>query len=110
MISSIQNRIIAEYIERFENGKEKLDDGAADRLYSFMTSINDSNTHQCMDAAISLRLCRLLYDHYHSVDVSRTIEVIYLGTYNEMQLSYDLNEHGCSPTADPKNTGTPIIC
>lgn len=93
-ISSIQNRIIAEYIERFENGKEKLDDGAADRLYTFMTSINDSNTHQCIDAAISLRLCRLLYDHYHSVDVSRTIEVIYLGTYNEMQLSYDLNEHG----------------
>ena len=93
-ISNIQNGIIAEYIERFENGVEELDDDAADRLYRFMNTLYDSQSHACLDAPIGLRLSRLLYSYYHSTnDVEKVVNILYIGSEFESNLSYDDNDH-----------------
>lgn len=89
-----QNRILLEYIERFEKGGEKLDADAAEKLHAFLKNIMDPEARYCMDAAIGLRLCRLLYAYYHTAaDMEKTVYVIRCGATCEMMLSLELEDH-----------------
>ncbi|MCR5684498.1 MAG: hypothetical protein K6G81_03635 [Lachnospiraceae bacterium] len=92
-IADIQNEIIREYIERFEDGEVTLDEEAADKLYKFIESLTVQERF-VMDTAVAIRVCRLLYKYYH--DVGNREKALYAanrGGVCEMQRSAELEEH-----------------
>ena len=93
-IADVQNKIIGEYIERFEKGTEVLDEDAAEKLYAFLDSLRDPQI-RFQDAPVCIRISRLLYPFYHDRnDAERVIPVIYAGTMCEMLLGQNLDSHG----------------
>ena len=93
-IAEVQNKIIREYIERFETNAEQLDEFAVEKLYIFLESIVDTENDFCKDAPIGLRLSRLLLPYFRKKsNVDRMISVIGMGTICEYMLSYDVDEY-----------------
>ncbi len=93
-IADVQNKIIKEYIERFEKDPEQLDGDAAEKLFAFLCSIVDTENDCCADAPIGLRLCRLLQAYYQEKEnADRMITIIVMGTICEYMLSYDVDEY-----------------
>ena len=87
-IAQKQNDIIKEYIEPFEKGTEKLDKETAEKLGAFLNILFSEDRYPT-DAAISLRLCRLLYSFFRgNKDREKTIDMIYMGTRSEIALSF----------------------
>lgn len=90
----MQNSIITEYIERFEKGTEKLDGEAAEKLYQMLESLYPDGKFS-VDAAVTMRLCRLLYEHCHEKgDDQKAIAVIYYGCSSELLLFFMMDETG----------------
>ncbi|MBQ9382773.1 MAG: hypothetical protein IJT87_00910 [Ruminiclostridium sp.] len=87
-IAEKQDDIIREYIEPFENGAEKLDSESAEKLEAFLDKLTPGKK-SISDVAVSLRLCRLLYSYFHEAgDRDKTIDMIFLGTLCERELTY----------------------
>ncbi len=92
-ISDIENSIIYEYIERFENGSESLDEEAAEKLYAFLNTLIPV-VPQVYDAPIGIRLSWLLYNYYRETgDIEKEAFVISRGAICEAVQSAQLDEH-----------------
>ena len=93
-IADVQNSIIDEYIARFEEGRETLNADAVEKLQAMTDSLTDPQGGFSMDAPISLRLAKLLYEYYHKKeDLENAVNIIRTGAYCELQISMDLEEH-----------------
>lgn len=92
-IAGEQNGIICEYLERFEKGEDSLDEQAAEKLYALLVSLCPDMA-SCLDPAVGLRLCVLLYDFYHKQgNTERGAFVMGYGTLCELLLSLDREEY-----------------
>lgn len=93
IIAEKLNAIINEYIVPFEEGREKIDAESVKTLEAFSQSLLVPGTTFSMDAAITLRLSRLLYSYYHDIrDLEKTVFYISLGNLHEVILEMGQSE------------------
>ena len=95
-IADKQNAFIAEYIEPFETGKEKVNDEIACKLEELIESLSYGKEQQdCKDMPIVLRVCRVLYHYYHNQgNIEKTIHTIKVGTDYEFIIAQHRSDQG----------------
>lgn len=93
------NKIIREYIVKYEKAPSLLDEEAVAALRDFVVLLMPSGeSEDYVDPSISLRICRLLLGYYQSVrDLNQTVQMLCLCAMFDIMLMDHRHGNGSSP-------------